>query len=184
MEITQKQIKLAVGAALASLILLFVYRSRKNNKSKTIIIKDSYTVPPGTPNMADALHSFERRKDGFGGGMSTKINAKLLELYKKGINPDILELKINVDGKKYKVDWEATLGKSKDGKAYLGMSTVGSAGPDADARAKQQIEGMKKWKPQEGRKDYKLVLDFVNPKDVYIRQYFYKYTKPTEYPPL
>lgn len=183
MQITEKQTKILVGVAFAALIVFFVFRSRKPKKAKTIILKDSYTVPPGTPNMADALHSFERRKsDGFGGRMSTKINEKLRELYSQGINPDILDLKVNVDGKKYKVDWEATLGESKDGKAYVGMSTVGSAGGGADARAKSQIENMKTW--AKGAKDYTLVLDFINPKDVYIRQYFYKYTKPTDYPPL
>lgn len=181
MEITQKQTKIAVGAALVALIVFFVYRNRKPKKLKTITIKDSYTVPPGTPNMADALHAFERRKsDGFGGRMSTKINEALRKMHSEGINPDIYELKVNVDSKKYKVDWEATLGPSKDGKAYVGMSTVGSAGGGADARALSQIENMKTW--AKGAKDYTLVLDFVNPQGIYIRQYFYKYTKPSEYP--
>jgi hypothetical protein len=183
MEITQKQTKIAVSAALVALIVFFVYKSRKPKKLKTVTIKDTYTVPQGTPNMADALHAFERRKsDGFGGRMSTKINEALRKMYAEGINPDILELKVTVDGKKYKVDWEATLGESKDGKAYVGISTVGSAGAGADSRALSQIANMKTW--AKGAKDYTLVLDFVNPKDVYIRQYFYKYTKPTEYPPL
>ena len=38
-------------------------------------------------------------------------------------------------------------------------------------------------KKRVGGEDYGLVLDFVNPKGVYIRQYFYKYTKPSEFPP-
>ena len=55
--------------------------------------------------MLDALHSFERRKsDGFGGGISTKIKNKLEEMYKKGINPDVTDLKIKVDSKNYKVN--------------------------------------------------------------------------------
>jgi hypothetical protein len=41
---------------------------------------------------------------------------------------------------------------------------------------------MKKW--VDGAKDYTLVLDFKNPKGIYIRQLFYKYTKPTEFPPI
>jgi hypothetical protein len=180
-KITEKQSKFIIGAAVVSLIAFVIYKLRnKSNNSSTSIIKGSYTVPADIPSRADALHSFEKRRyDGFGGRMSTAINAKLRELYKTGINPDLLNLKIVIDGKLYKVDWEATVGPSKDGKAYVGMSTVGSTGGGADSRAKGQIEGMKKW--VQGAKDYTLVLDFVH-QSPYIRQYFYKYTKPSEYP--
>lgn len=178
--ISQKNTKILVGIAIASVIVFVVSRFKKK-PSKTRVVKGEYVVPENTPNKADALHSFERRKsDGFGGRMSTKINEALREMYKEGINPDLKELKINVDSKNYKVDWEATLGESTDGKAYVGMSTVGSAGGGADSRAKSQIENMKTW--AKGAQDYTLVLDFVNPTGVYIRQYFYKYTKPSEYP--
>ena len=148
---------------------------------KPVTIKGSYTVPPGTPNMADALHSFEKRKsDGFGGRMTTQIREKMREMYKSGVNPDVTDIKINVDSSKYKVDWEATIQPSKDGKAYVGISTVGSAGGGADARAISQIGAMKNWVT--GAQDYTLALDFKNPKGIYIRQFFYKYTKPSEFP--
>lgn len=49
-----------------------------------VIIKGEYIVPKGTPNMLDALHSFERRKsDGFGGRMSTKIKEALEKCIKR-----------------------------------------------------------------------------------------------------
>jgi hypothetical protein len=161
---------------LTALIIGIVIRRRRK---KVVVIKDGYTVPKGTQNMADALHSFERRKsDGFGGRMSTKIKEALVKMYEQGINPDVTDLKVNVDAKNYKVTWEATIEPSKDGKAYTGFMTFGSAGSTADSRAKNQEKSMKE---KVGGKDYKLVLDFVNPKDVYIRQYFYKYTK-DEYP--
>jgi hypothetical protein len=70
---------------------------------------------------------------------------------------------------------------SKDGKAYIGMSSVGSAGSDADSRALSQIAGMKT--KVEGAEDYTLVLDFKNPNGIYIRQFFYKHTIPNKYPP-
>jgi hypothetical protein len=178
-KITDKQTKFIVRAAVVSVIVYIIYKLR-NMSSSTTTIQGSYTVPANTPNRQDALHAFQKRKsDGFGGRMSTKINEKLRELYSRGINPDLLDLKITIDGKLYKVDWEATIGPSKDGKAYVGMSTVGSTGANADSRAKGQIEAMKKW--VKGADDYTLVLDFVN-KSPYIRQYFYKYTKPSEYP--
>ena len=140
-----------------------------------IIVKGDYIVPKGTPNMVDALHSFERRKsDGFGGRMSTKIKEALKEMYDNGINPDITDLKINVDSKNYKVTWEAKIEPSKDGKAYTGIMTFGSAGDGADTRAKSQELSMKE---KVGGENYQLVLDFKNPTGIYIRQFFYKYTK-------
>jgi hypothetical protein len=188
--LTKQQIWIiaGIGSVLATALVvgLVVRRKRKNkvnNKimSEGLIVKGEYVVPKGTPNMGDALHSFERRKsDGFGGRMSTKIKEALVDLYKKGINPDVTDLKINIDSKNYKVMWEATIKPSTDGKAYTGFMTFGSAGSGADKRAIGQEERMKKII---GGKDYKLVLDFKNPTGIYIRQFFYKYTK-DEYPAI
>jgi len=162
-------------------------------------ISGEYTVPNSAPNKGDALHSFNRRRsDGFGGYMLSgnppskwsqyikfnqgkSINQALQELWNDGINPDITNLKIQVDSKTYTVKWSATIDESEDGNAYVGVSSVGSAGGGADSRAQGQIEGMKRWEP--GAKDYTLVLDFKNPSGIYIRQFFFKFTKPKEYPP-
>ena len=60
------------GVVITTLIIILLVKRRK--KKKMVIVKGEYVVPKGTPNMADALHSFERRKsDGFGGRMTTKI---------------------------------------------------------------------------------------------------------------
>lgn len=160
-------------------VTFVILRSRKKNKG--ILVEGEYSVPEDVPNRVDALHSFERRKsDGFGGRMTTKINEKMLKLYEKGINPDVSDIKIDIDSVNYKVKWSARVHESKDGKAYIGLTTFGSAGNDADSRAIGQYEGMKQRVKGD---DYKLVLDFKNPKGIYIRQFFYKYTKPNEYPP-
>jgi len=149
--------------------------------SLPIILKDSYTAPKGD---ADALHSFERRKsDKFGGRMTTKIDEKLKEVYDAGINPDVVDIQITVDSKNYKVDWQATIDESKDGKAYMGVSTRGSAGGTADQRALSQVEPLKRKLEKGGAQDITQVLDFKNSKGVYIRQYFFKYTLPNKYPP-
>jgi hypothetical protein len=149
--------------------------------SLPIIVKGSYSAK-GQKNPGDALHSFEKRKsDGFGGRMSTKIKEKLLEVYKAGVNPDVKDIKINIDSKNLFVEWEATIDESKDGKAYMGISTVGSAGNNADRRAERQVKRMMKWVDK--AEDYELVLDFKNPSGIYIRQFFYKYTLPSKYPP-
>jgi len=148
--------------------------------SLPIVVKGSYMAPKGD---ADALHSFERRKsDGFGGRMSTKINEKLKEVYESGVNPDIKDLKINIDSTNYRVNWEATIDESKDGVAYMGISTRGSAGNTADRRAEGQIDNMIRKLERNDAKDIKLVLDFKNQSGVYIRQFFYKYSLPKKYP--
>lgn len=175
-------ILIGVGGLLATALLTsFVIKKRKKKKIMSVgtIVKGGYVVPKGTPNMGDALHSFERRKsDGFGGRMSTKIKEQLFALYEKGINPEVTDLKVKIDSKNYEVKWEATIKPSSDGKAYTGFMTFGSAGGGADNRALGQEKGMKE---RVGGKNYKLVLDFKNPTGIYIRQLFYQYEK-NEYP--
>lgn len=166
------------GAVVTALLIILLIKKRR--KKMSVIVKGGYVVPKGTPNMGDALHSFESRKsDGFGGKMSTKIREALMKMYNDGINPEVTDLKVNVDSKKYEVTWEAKLEPSKDGKAYIGFVTRGSAGGGADARALSQIDKMKE---QVGGEDYKIVLDFKNPTGIYIRQFFYTYTKPKDFP--
>ncbi len=176
MKITKTDIFWVLGTFGLTILIIKIM-----NRKKSILVKGSYTVPENIPYRQDALHSFESRKiDGFGGRMATEIRDKMKAMYLRGINPDVSDIEIKIDSKNYKVDWQATLKESTDGKAYLGISTVGSAGSDADVRAKSQIERMKTFVPNS--KDYKLVKDFVNPTGVYIRQYFYKYTLPDQYP--
>ena len=174
MEKKQVYILVGLGVAILTTLSLIYFIKRKKNR-KMVLLTGGYVVPKGTPNMVDALHSFERRKsDGFGGRVSTQIKQALVEMYNKGINPDITELKIYVDSANYKVVWEAKIEPSKDGKAYTGFMTYGSAGSGADSRAINQESKMKQLI---GGNDYKLVFDFKNPKGIYIRQFFHKYTK-------
>ena len=176
-------ILVGVGGLLATALLTsFVIKKRKKKKivsTEGLVVKGGYIVPKGTPSMGDALHSFERRKsDGFGGRMSTKIKEQLVALYEKGINPEVTDLKVEVDSKNYEVKWEATIKPSTDGKAYTGFMTYGSAGGCAYSRALGQEKRMKE---KVGGKNYKLVLDFKNPTGIYIRQLFFQYEK-DEYP--
>ena len=90
----------SIALAIGSLTFLALKLFRK----KEILVKGEYSVPEGTPNRVDALHSFERRKsDGFGGRMLTKIEEAMMKLYNRGINPDVKDIKINVDSNNYKV---------------------------------------------------------------------------------
>ena len=133
---------------------------------------------------ADLLHSFERRKvDKKGAYMGTKIEKELKKLYDAGINPDITDLKVQVDSKNYTVTWSATIDESRDGKAYVGIATRGSAGGGSDRRAEGQLAKLKQTLTQNGAEDITQILDFKNPKGIAIRQYFFKYTIPSKYPP-
>ena len=162
---------------IATLVLTTVLLKKLlSTKNKTI--KGSYQVPTNIPNRLDALHAFESRKlDGFGGKMSTKINAALRELYNKGINPDLKKIDIVIDPILFKVDWIAEIGESKNGIAYVGMKTRGSAGNGADERAVSQLPELTK------EKNAKIVKDLNFTKGTKIRQFFYKYSLP-QYPNL
>lgn len=157
-----------------------------------IKLSGSYKVPKIILGKADALHAFDRRKmDGFGGHMlrggpipnrwksSVKldqgrgINQVLGELIAAGVKPDVTSINIKVNDD-YTVNWEATIDESKDGKAYAGLSTRGSAGENADQRALEQLPKMKSKKPDAS--NWKQVLDLNVNKPVKIRQYFFKYT--------
>jgi hypothetical protein len=155
------------------------------NESKIslpIVVSGSYTAPKGD---ADALHSFERRKsDGFGGRMTSKVDEKLKEVYKAGINPDITDIKININSQSYTVNWSVTIDESKDGVAYMGLTTRGSAGGGADRRAQGQIDSLMKKMRRKGYDNIELALDFKNTNGVYIRQFFYKYSIPNKFPSL
>jgi hypothetical protein len=152
----------------------------------------SYKVPKMAIAKGDALHAFDRRKlDGFGGYMlrggpipnrwksSVKldqgrgINQVLEQLIAAGVKPDVTSIKVKVNDD-YSVNWEATIDESKDGKAYAGLSTRGSAGENADQRALDQIPKMKSKKPNAS--DWKQVLDLNIDSPIKIRQYFFKYT--------
>ena len=155
-------------------------------------LSGSYKVPKIILGKADALHAFDRRKmDGFGGYMlkggpipnrwksevkldqGRGINQVLEELISAGVKPDVTSINIKVNDD-YSVNWEATIDESKDGKAYSGLSTRGSAGENADQRALDQLPKMKSKKPNAS--DWKQVLDLNIDKPVKIRQYFFKYT--------
>ena len=141
------------------------------------------------PGDADLLHAFERRKsDKQGALIGTQIEEKLKKLYDDGINPDITDLKLNVDSKNSTVTWSATIGESKDGKAYMGISTRGSTGGSSEKRALDQVGPLKQQLSSKGYQDITPITfdgkdHFVNPSGNKIHQYFFKYTDPNKYPP-
>ena len=169
--------------------LLVEEKSNKDNlNTLPKIVSGSFTA-----SNPDELHAFQSTSGKVVGGMQTKVNSALKEVYKMGINPTITDISINVDSKKMETSWDVTIDESTDGKAYIGLVTVGSAGgrvggnektiENTNKRALGQVERMRTWNT--GTSDYKQVKDFKNtePNGIYIRQIFEQYTKPKSYPP-
>ena len=156
---------------------------------------DTTKAPDG--GGGDALHSFESRKgDKFGGQMHSAINVTLLDFYKTyKINPYVesISIDMNTNGLGPTVKWEVIVAESPDGKAYVGFSSRGGAGPkDGEKGSIKRAENQTKDKkvalptevsPREPQMEFKDILDYRNDK-VYIRQIFFNYTRPTGFPPL
>jgi hypothetical protein len=157
--------------------------------SLPITLTGSYQAPKGD---GDALHSFDRRKsDLFGGYMLTGgpipekyssrvtldqgkgVNQVLSELIKQGVKPDVTNISIKVNND-YTVQWSVTIDESKDGKAYAGVTSRGSAGGGASERALGQIGPLKTNNPNFC--NWTQVLYFTTDTPIRIRQYFLKYT--------
>jgi len=169
---------------------------KEMGSGKTVDVVGEYE-----PNVGDwdGMHSFQSRKsDGFGGKMNDKVNEALIKFWKEeGLNPDITKIEIEMDesGKdKWKVKWKCTIEESKDGKAWIGLTSRGGAGqPDGSSgsiqRAKNQIEDKKRELKSEigdPALETKEVLDFNHDSDsggTHVRQIFVVYTNPAKYKP-
>lgn len=152
---------------------------------------DTSKAPQG--GGGDALHSFQSRsKDDFGGRMNDAIIWSMIEMYEKKLNPFVKSLSVKFTPNASsgpKVEWEAILVESTDGKAYMGFQSRGGAGNTSGGtavnRAAQQAKEKKASLPKElgePNSENLDVLDYRNDKAV-IRQIFWQYTKPKAYPP-
>lgn len=144
----------------------------------------------------DQMHSFESRvKDGFGGKMHTKVNIALKNFYKTyKLNPTISAMNIVMDDTNWVVKWEVLIEESKNGKAYIGLTSRGGAGPKegpngsiirAETQYNSKILALKK-EININTETHK-ILDFnfiPKIKGWAIKQIFAIYTNPSSYPPL
>ena len=156
------------------------------------VVKGEYFPPKGD---YDAMHSFQsRKKDGFGGKMNTLVNEALVKFYKElGLNPEITAIKITMDDTNWKVSWEVTIEESKDGKAWVGLTSRGGAGRKdglngsvqrAERQAVKKISNLAAEIGDVGLES-KRVLDFTfQGKGAFIRQIFIAYTHPKKFPPI
>lgn len=192
MNNTNKIVLITSGVILGGLAIFLVYKliRKKNN---TIVVEGSYKG-----SNCDELHAFENTHGKTIGGMNTKVNAELEKMYAKGINPDITDVFVEMDANKMQVKWKVTIAPSKDGKAYLGLTSRGSAGSTAYDRANGKSVGQDfdsvikkvREKTNEPNAEMSLVKDYLynlNKQKESLgncptRQLFYKYTKPNKFP--
>jgi hypothetical protein len=145
----------------------------------------------------DELHAFQSTHGKIIGNLNTKVNAVLKQLYNKGINPDVTDVNVVFDTKNMISNWEVTIDKSKDGKAYLGITSRGSSGDSSAYDRAYKVKGQRTTdiinsikKTGETDTELKLVKDWLwnldkNKKVLGkcpTRQLFYKYTLPKKYP--
>ena len=175
------------------MILLKQLLAENNGINFPVIVDGSFRGDNG-----DRSHAFQSTGGVVVGGMQTKVNQKLKEIYAAGYNPDVTNITVTIDMKTKKTYWSATINESKDGNAYLGIVTVGSCCTANYAkRADDQVPNMKTWNSTSD--DHKLItilqstvegtssggLTIVGGK-YKLKQHFYKYTlkkfpaKPTQ----
>lgn len=103
---------------------------KKFGEQMSEVISGSYTAA-GQPRAYDALHSFQMRAfDKFGGRINTKVQNGIKD-YKKRTNVkavDIKKVSVKIDPNTLTVNWEVTIGPSRDGYTYEEFDSRGSAG--------------------------------------------------------
>ena len=154
-------------------------------------VTGSYKVPVGN---CDALHSFEKI-----GKMNSKVNAKLMELYNQGINPDIKSVNVILDSAKGTANFTVVIGKSTDGKAWVGLDSAGGGAENGLASNPQYPKNLTAELGHASTKDRRnaksirargtvvemvpiYTLEHYPQKGCKIKQIFHKYTL-KEYPP-
>jgi hypothetical protein len=156
-------------------------------QSSPVIISGTYTA-----NDCDELHAFQGSGGKVIGNMNVLVANKLEELYKGGMNPMVSKVDVKVNG--MTVNWSCTIVPSPDGKAWMGFTSRG-AGCNADVinRAESVSQGndigtaKKKIMAtfNESNIDIQKVNDFIHKGgNNSFRQIFYRYTKPTSFPPV
>ena len=160
------------------------------------VLCDSYSAM-GVPYVYDALHSFHsRRMDKFGGYLNDKIYEGLRQIRLKGFYSDLKQLYIQINPKLLTVHWVAVVGPSTDGKCYIKVNSLGSAGGGRAAVEKQLPQmhhihdELIPVKVLEFNCDVVQCFDWKgNPLDTFynavnIQQYFFKYYDPRIKVPL
>lgn len=189
-----KTVKILSFSALTLLVATLLYSFLKKKKS----FKPVYVSGEFQGKNCDEFHAFENTGGRTIGGMNTKVRAELLKLYNEGFNPEVTDVEVEMDSKNYTTKWKVKIEASKDGKAWVGITSRGSGGSGAFFRANAKETGQDpatvKAKVQEKAKedsiDFKQIKDYRYNMDSTgkalgkcpVRQLFYVYTMPKKYP--
>jgi len=134
-------------------------------KSMMMINEETISLPiivNGTFNgrNEDEMHAFQSTNGVVIGGMVTEVNKKLREVYASGHNPYITKINVTINVKNRTTSWGVTIDESKDGKAYLGLVTVGSCCTNNfKERADGQLNTMLSWNSTP--KNHKLITELI-----------------------
>lgn len=189
------RVPILVGTALVSsvLVAIAIDKLMKRKSGKKVKVSGSFKG-----SNCDELHAFQNTGSKVVGGMNTKVNEALEKFYEDGKNPIVSNVKVVMDAKNMKVDWEVEISESKDGKAWVGLTSRGSSGATAFERAVGVKQGqdpdsiLRKTRSRynepnaELKKVYELFYNMTNTGKALgkcpTRQVFYAYTKPDKFP--
>lgn len=190
-----KKIYAYIGGGIILILGSFLLYRTIKRKRNTIFVEGSFKG-----STCDELHAFQSTSGRIIGGMNDKVNAKLLELYKNGVNPEVKKVWVDMNADTMQVKWKVKIAPSRDGKAWLGFTSRGSSGNNTAYDRAEGI-GASKQLPSNILKSLKeiyndpniemeVVEDFLynlnRDKEIEgkcpTRQIFYKYTRPKKYP--
>lgn len=164
---------------------------KEQRVSFPVIVKDTFD----SGGNCDRLHAFQSSSGKVVGNMNVTVGDKLKEIYNLGYNPEVTQVDVIVNGDR--VSWTVTIKESKDGKAWIGFTSRGAGcngniliratsaekGNDVGTLRKNIISvGLNKNNNFDLEMVNEYIYDGVPVADSF-KQVFYRYTRPTDYPP-
>ena len=162
-----------------------------------ITVSDNYSTAKDGKGDCDTFHSFNDNGKKEIGGMNTKVNKELMDLYKKGFNPDITAVDVEMNSDTMEVKWSVTINKSEDGNAWIGLYSRGGGAISEPGQYPDTLTTTNKHTSVEDAKTSLYIkkrgtVDKMVPVKIFthspkkgcrVKQIFYKYTL-NEYPTL
>jgi hypothetical protein len=162
-----------------------------------IIVSDSYNTAKYGKGDCDTFHSFNDNGSKEIGGMNRKVNEVLMDVYKKGFNPNITAVDVEMNSDTMEVKWSVTINKSEDGNAWIGLYSRGGGAISEPGQYPDTLSTTNKHTSVEQCKTSSYIkkrgtVDKMVPVNIFthspkkgcrVKQIFYKYTL-NEYPTL
>jgi len=166
----------------------------ENEVKFPIPVSGGYKVGKGD---CDSFHAFNDNGTKEIGGMNTKVNKVLMDLYNKGYNPDITSVDVEMNSDTMEVKWSVTINKSEDGNAWTGFYSRGGGAASKPGEYPDSISTNRGHASINACKESSLIkkrgtVDKMEPVKIFthnpkkgcrVKQIFYKYTL-KENPPL